>query len=91
MHLFRSRKKEREHWRDVLIDLFGWYGVLAIIAAYGMISFDLIQPHSLVYQGLNLTGSLGILIDAYMMRNYQPVALNVVWIGIAIVAIIRIV
>ncbi|HBK34584.1 MAG: hypothetical protein UU08_C0014G0011 [Candidatus Uhrbacteria bacterium GW2011_GWE2_40_58] len=89
MILFHSKKKQYEHRRDFFIDLFGWYGVLAIISAYGLNSFGLIEPSSLWYQGLNMSGSLGILVDAYAARIYQPVALNAIWMVIALIAILR--
>lgn len=71
-----------------LIEAIGWMGVVCIIAAYALNSFDVVSAQSGVYIGLNIAGSVGIIIDAVKDRNYQPVALNIVWIVIAIVNII---
>ena len=66
------------------IEIYGWYGALAIIAAYALVSFSLIQPTSLTYQTLNVTGALGI-----YKKAYQPGILNMVWAIIAVVAIMK--
>ena len=76
---------------EQLTEWLGWYGVLAILLAYGLLSFSVIRSNGLVYQLLNLTGGLGILIDAYADKNYQPVVLNAIWILIALFAIVNIV
>lgn len=72
------------------IETMGWIGVILIVGAYALNTFSLIETHSLVYALLNIIGSLGIAIDAWFVKNYQPVVLNGVWMFIAIVNIIRI-
>lgn len=72
------------------ISLIGWYGVLAILVAYALLSFNLIGAHGYTYQVLNLTGALGLVIEAASKKDYQPTALNIVWALVAIIAIIKI-
>ena len=67
----------------------GWYGVLAILLAYLLLSLDVITAHSLAYQLLNLTGALGIIIEALSKKDMQPAVLNIVWACIAIVVLIQ--
>lgn len=69
------------------IALAGWYGVLAILLAYVLLSFDVIPAKSYGYQVLNLTGSLGIIAEAASKKDKQPVVLNVVWAAVALVAL----
>lgn len=71
------------------ISLFGWYGVLAILAAYALVSFNVIVTKSYAYQLLNLTGALGIMFEALSKKDKQPATLNVVWAIIAAIAIIQ--
>ena len=73
------------------VSLAGWYGVLAILLAYALISFGAVGAHSLTYQLLNLTGAGAIIIEAYSKRDYQPTILNLVWLVVAAIAIIQIV
>lgn len=69
--------------RTKIIEVFGWYGVVAILSAYTLLNLGVIELRSVGYQILNLTGALAIMIDAHKDKNYQPVALNVVWFAIA--------
>ena len=71
------------------IELFGWYGMVAIVLAYALVSFSFLQPTGIVYQLLNITGSLGIIAVSFYKRAYQPGVLNVIWILIALAAILR--
>ncbi len=69
--------------------ILGWYGVVATIAAYVLVSFLILPPTSLLYQSLNFTGALGITIETYYRKDYQPFWLNFIWMMIALVAIIN--
>lgn len=72
-------------------ELFGWYGTIAIVGAYAMVSFGTLDSNSLTYQLLNLTGSLGIVILSAQKQAYQPAVLNAVWCVIGAIAIINMV
>lgn len=67
----------------------GWYGVIALLLAYGLVSFSIIVSNSTLYHFLNLTGAIGIIIISLKKKNYQPIALNAVWGIIALIAILR--
>ncbi len=69
-------------------EYFGWYGVMAILLAYGLITFSILQPTNLLYQILNGTGALGIVIDSIPEKNLQPMILNTIWFIVAMSAII---
>jgi uncharacterized membrane protein len=72
-----------------LFEIFGWYGILAILIAYSLITLKFVQSHSIIYLLLNLTGAIGILTHSYIKKDYQPVVLNAVWIAIAIIGLFR--
>jgi hypothetical protein len=69
----------------------GWYGTLAILGAYFLVSFRIITPHDLSYQLLNSTGSVGILFEAYAKRDQPVVVLNLCWLIIGIISLVRII
>jgi hypothetical protein len=73
------------------VNYFGWYGVLAILLAYLLVSSSIIVAKSLTYQLLNLTGALGIIIEALSKKDAQPALLNSIWAVIALVSIVVIV
>jgi hypothetical protein len=68
-----------------LLEIFGWYGTLAILGAYAFTSLGLMQPRDISYSILNVTGAAGVAAVAWRRRTYQPAVLNTVWcvIGLA--------
>ena len=73
-----------------LDEIIGWYGTIAIVLAYGLLSFGVFNPTSLIYQILNGTGAIGIVYISFKKKVYQSVTLNLIWTVIAIIAIIKI-
>jgi hypothetical protein len=73
-----------------LVDSLGWVGAIALIAAYGCVSFRKIAADSTVYQILNALGSLFLIINTVYYHAYPSAFVNVVWIAIAITARLRI-
>lgn len=73
-----------------ILEIFGWYGTVAIVGAYALVSFSIIDSKSLPYQILNITGAVGIASDSLSKKDYQPGVLNIIWTLIAAAAIIKI-
>ena len=73
-----------------IAEIFGWYGTVAIIGAYFLNSFGIIQSSSLSYQLLNATGAVGAIIIGYKKQVWQSVSLNIVWLLIGVIAIVKI-
>ena len=76
--------------KNRVISVLGWYGVVATIGAYILVSFSLVTPTSLTDQVLNLTGAVGVTIETYQRKDYQPFWLNLIWSVIALLAIIAV-
>lgn len=70
-----------------IVDALGWCGIVAILVAYALNSFELISAQSVVYHLLNFMGGLGLVIEGYSKRDYPPVVLNVIWAAIAIISL----
>jgi hypothetical protein len=71
-------------------EIIGWYGAIAILLAYVLISFDVFNSSNIFYQSLNGTGAIGIVYHSFKKKDYQPGVLNIFWALIALFAIIRI-
>ena len=71
-----------------LATILGWYGMVAILAAFAGVSFSLLSPHSHLYLLLNLSGSLGLVADATTKRDYPVVGLNAIFAIIALLAFV---
>ena len=69
-------------------EIAGWYGTIAIVLAYILVSFKAVPANGVVYQLLNLTGALGIITISVVKRVRQPAILNIFWALIAAVALI---
>lgn len=87
----KNNGSKREKKTPLLYDIAGWYGVVAVLSGYLLISFAVLDPFDLSYQLLNLSGSIGLGLICYYKRTYQPLFVNIVWGIIAILAVINIV
>jgi hypothetical protein len=74
---------------QTFVDLSGWMAALLILGSYALLSFGKIQARSPTYQSMNLIGALGFIINCAWNGAWPSVALNVVWVGIAIYALRR--
>jgi hypothetical protein len=70
-------------------EILGWYGAVAIVSAYALVSLEIIESKGWLYQILNLTGALGIMVIAIAKKDRQPAVLNIFWAAIALIALIR--
>jgi len=77
--------------RNFIDEILGWYGTVAIVSAYALLSFGILTPNDLMYQILNGTGALGIVFISLKKKTYQPGVLNIIWAIIAGIAIIKII
>lgn len=75
--------------KKTLLEVFGWYGTIAIVGAYFLNSFSILAASNPWYQVLNATGALGIVAVSWYKRAYQPMVLNIIWTVIGIVALVQ--
>jgi hypothetical protein len=68
-------------------EIVGWYGTVAIVGAYALVSFKVVSASGAPYQLLNLTGAIGIIIISALKGVRQSVVLNSFWALIAIIAL----
>ncbi|MBU4339059.1 hypothetical protein KKD57_05930 [Patescibacteria group bacterium] len=45
--------------KNFIDEVIGWYGMAAILLAYGLVSFGFLASSSVFYQVLNFTGAGG--------------------------------
>jgi len=74
---------------DQAVSVIGWYGTTAILLGYGLLTAGAFGPSSLTYIFLNLTGSVGLVIQAQRKRDSPLVVLNAVWVVIAVFGLIK--
>lgn len=82
-----ENKQSRRH---VWAEIAGWYGTTAIVGAYVLVSFKILEADSAAYQLLNLSGALGIISISLVKKVRQSVVLNAFWAAIAAAALLMI-
>jgi hypothetical protein len=71
------------------IEVIGWIGAGLILLAYLLLSAGRLPARSTAYQLLNLVGAFAFVINSGWNGAIPSAALNVVWAGIAIFALVR--
>lgn len=75
---------------DLLIEIIGWIGSIAVLLAYGLNSYQKLRSDSMVFYMLNLTGGLALIFYTIYKAAYASAFINVVWVVIAVIAIVRV-
>ncbi len=73
-----------------IIDIIGWIGSISVVLAYGLLSSHKLTAVSKFYQALNILGSICLIINTLFYSAYPSTFVNIVWLIIAIFAIINI-
>lgn len=74
---------------EILIHVLGWTGSVMVIAAYGLNSYQKLASDSLAFLVLNLVGGILLIIYSAWLSAFANTFINVVWVLIAIPALIR--
>ena len=75
---------------DLFMEVVGWIGALLILAAYGLLSAGKLDARSPSYQWLNVVGAVGFILNSGWNGAWPSAALNVIWVGIGAVALVKI-
>ena len=68
----------------------GWIGAALILCAYLLLSMGKLTGQSAMYQGMNIVGAAGFVINGWWHGAIPSASLNVVWLLIGAVALWRI-
>lgn len=73
----------------MLIEIVGWAGAIAVLAAYALLSMGRLHGRSLVYQLTNIGGALGMTINGLAHAALPSVFTNVVWMLVGLITLVR--
>lgn len=65
-------------------------GSVFVLLAYGLLSAHKLTAKSKLYQGLNIAGSICLIINTVVYHAYPSTFVNIVWLGIAAFALFNI-
>lgn len=82
-------KKTQHHIMNKINNIIGWVSAFIIVLAYYLLSTDVFTSKDIEYNVLNLIGGTGLAYRVWVDRNYSNLALEVVFILIAIKSIIN--
>lgn len=74
----------------ILVEIAGWIGALLILAAYALLTAGKVTGKSLSYQAMNVVGAAGFIVNGWWHGAIPSTALNVVWLLIGGVALVKI-
>ena len=77
--------------KKLFAEIIGWYGTFAIVLAYALVSFSVLKGNGTVFQLLNFTGAIGLIVICLLKKVYQSAVLNIIWTIIALVALLKII
>ena len=75
---------------EIAVEVAGWAGAALILLAYLLLSAEKLTGQSLVYQGMNVVGAAGFVINGWWHGALPSAALNVLWLMIGAFASWRI-
>ena len=70
--------------KTIIIDSIGWVGSFLLIIAYYQNSKDKITAQSFMYQFLNVTGSLLLIVNTFFYGAYPSGVVNIIWVFIGV-------
>jgi len=76
---------------DLTVNIIGWIGSFEVVLAYALISYNKVDAKSILYQLLNLTGSIFLIVNTIYYHAIPSAFVNVIWSIIAIFAIFQII
>jgi hypothetical protein len=74
---------------EIFVETIGWLASILIVGAFALNSFGKIDATSKVYQLANLIGGICFIINTIYHKAYPSAVVNVVWVVIAIVALLK--
>ena len=73
-----------------VMEVVGWIGGALILAGYFLLTAGKLDAKSPVYQWLNVVGAAGFIANSGWNGAWPSAVLNVIWVGIGVVALARI-
>jgi hypothetical protein len=75
---------------EIAVEVAGWAGAALILLAYLLLSSGKLTGQSLVYQGMNVVGAAGFVVNGWWHGALPSACLNILWLLIGAIASWRI-
>ena len=74
---------------EIGVEVAGWAGAALILLAYLLLSAGRLTGQSLAYQGMNVVGAAGFVVNGWWHGALPSATLNILWLMIGLFASIR--
>ncbi len=74
---------------ELLVEVAGWSGALLILGGYALLTAERVTSRSPLYQGMNVVGAAGFIINGLWHGALPSAVLNIIWAGIGLAALWR--
>ena len=74
---------------ELLVEVAGWGGALLILGGYALLTAERVTSRSPLYQGMNVLGAAGFIVNGWWHGAIPSAVLNLIWMGIGLVALWR--
>ena len=74
----------------IAVEITGSAGALVILLAYTLLSLGRLTDQSLLYQGMNIVGAAGFIVNSWWHGAIPSASLKVIWMLIGAAALLRI-
>ncbi|GAA3698027.1 hypothetical protein GCM10022224_075050 [Nonomuraea antimicrobica] len=74
---------------DLLLAAAGWVGAAVLLVGYALVSSSRLSGDGTAYQVLNLTGSVGLMVNSAYSAAWPSAALNLIWAAIGVTALVK--
>ena len=75
---------------EIAVEVAGWIGASLILLGYLLLSAGKLTGQSLTYQGMNVVGAAGFVVNGWWHGAIPSAALNILWLLIGAIATWRI-
>jgi hypothetical protein len=74
---------------EFAVEAAGWLGAALILLAYLLLSIGKVSGQSALYQGMNVVGAAGFIINGWWHGALPSAVLNIIWMAIGGVTLWR--
>lgn len=74
---------------NIFIEILGWMASVLIVGSYALNITGKLHTESKIYVWSNIFGGLFFVINTYFHQAYPSMVVNIVWVIIAIVMILK--
>ena len=64
---------------EIAVEVAGWAGASLILGGYLLLSLGKVTGQSLLYQGMNVAGAAGFIVNGWWHGAVPSAVLNVIW------------